>query len=69
MKAQKVLKERHSKDHNQLPMLTVKVHDETKAILEAKASLHAQDNVSAWLRHAGKNYVPKPGEIISLKNY
>lgn len=39
---------------------------EDRQALAAKAARYTGGNLSAWLRHAGRNYRPEPGEKIEL---
>jgi hypothetical protein len=47
-----------------LTLLNLKVTDNEHTILDRNAKKHASGNLSAWLRHAGRHYKPKRGEII-----
>lgn len=53
--------------HSNYKLTNVRMNDLTRAVVTRKAELYAKGNLSAWLRHAGENYVPKEGEKIRLK--
>lgn len=48
-----------------LTLMNLKVNEEDRKTLDARAKKFAKGNLSAWLRHAGKYYVPKKSELIS----
>lgn len=43
------------------------MNDEDRALIRVKADKFAKGNVSAWLRHSAKMYIPKKGERIRLR--
>lgn len=45
----------------------VRMNDEDRALIRVKADKFAKGNVSAWLRHSAKMYIPKKGERIRLR--
>jgi len=46
--------------------IPVRTGEDDRQVLLAKAARYTDGNVSAFLRHAGRNYTPKPGERIEL---
>lgn len=54
-------------NHSKLRVVNVKMSEADRKSLIAHAKRFAEGNLSAWLRHAGRRYVPKKGEKISLK--
>lgn len=52
-----------------LDIVNVKMTPADRRRLIANAKKWAGGNVSAWLRHAGKVYIPKRGEKISLSAF
>jgi hypothetical protein len=52
------------KERPVLTMVGIKVGDEDREAIVRKAKRHAEGNVSAWIRHSAKAYIPKKNERI-----
>lgn len=59
----KMLKKKVKPKKPKPPLITFKVTEEEKELLEAKAKKYARGNLSHWLRHAGLNHEPAPKEL------
>lgn len=49
-----------------LGVVNVKMSSADRKLLVANAKRWAEGNLSAWVRHAGREYTPRKGEKISL---
>lgn len=47
-------------------MVVVKTGEEDRRLIAEKAARYAGGNVSAWFRHAARNYAPAKGEKVEL---
>lgn len=54
---------------SELSIVNVKVNSKDRKALMLNAKRHAKGSLSAWLRHAGREYTPKKTEQISAKGY
>lgn len=55
-----------NKPGSQLKITNLKLASKDRKALKEKAKLFTKGNLSAWLRYAGLQYVPKKGESIPL---
>lgn len=61
------MKKKSSKNKSELKIVNVKISAAERKRLQANADKFAQGNLSAWLRHSGRQYTPRRGEKVSLK--
>lgn len=54
------------KTGSELKIVNLKLGGKDRAALKAQAKKFTKGNLSAWLRYAGLQYVPKRGEQIPL---
>lgn len=47
-----------SKPKKKKPLTNLRLSDEDRSLIEAKARQYTKGNVSAWLRYAGINHTP-----------
>lgn len=55
-----------SESGSKLKITNLKLGGKDRKALKEKAKLFTKGNLSAWLRYAGLQYVPKKGEQIPL---
>lgn len=67
MKNKVVEKKIKAKPKSKINVVNIKMTDANRDIMMAKALRFTRGNLSAWVRHAARNYVPKKGERIKLK--
>lgn len=63
-KVARKMRKRSGKPKTKVVVVNIKMDLETHETLVKKAKRNARGNLSAWLRHSGMRYVPKPGERV-----